>query len=193
MLFFLIERKEDNIYDFFTIQEDSKVVWFTGCFAWGYGACNASVPGISTRQHNLCGCGLCHFEWRIRYLRFFFGRGKEEKHISYLNLFVTAAAILSGILSIVYFRYLISIMPVFSGALLLIESVVYFIAALCAESRLKALLVILSLLVAGGGMALVIFTFGFGGLQPFAKIFSGLLFLSCVIELLLGLIYRNKN
>ena len=43
------------------------------------------------------------------------------------------------------------------------------------------------------GMALVIFTFGFGGLEPFAKIFSGLLFLSCVIELLLGLIYRNKN
>lgn len=50
-----------------------------------------------------------------------------------------------------------------------------------------------ALLVAGGGMALVIFTFGFGGLEPFAKIFSGLLFLSCVIELLLGLIYRNKN
>ena len=102
-------------------------------------------------------------------LDFLSGRGREEKHI-------------------VYFRYLISIMPVFSGVLLLIESVVYFIAALCAESRLKALLVILSLLVAGGGMALVIFTFGFGGLEPFAKIFSGLLFLSCVIELLLGLI-----
>ena len=126
-------------------------------------------------------------------LDFLSGRGREEKHIAYLNLFITAAAILFGILSIVYFRYLISIMPVFSGVLLLIESVVYFIAALCAESRLKALLVILSLLVAGGGMALVIFTFGFGGLEPFAKIFSGLLFLSCVIELLLGLIYRNKN
>lgn len=33
MLFFLIERKEDNIYDFFTIQKDSKVVWFTGCLS----------------------------------------------------------------------------------------------------------------------------------------------------------------
>ena len=109
------------------------------------------------------------------------------------SIIYAVAAILFGILSIVYFRYLISIMPVFSGVLLLIESVVYFIAALCAESRLKALLVILSLLVAGGGMALVIFTFGFGGLEPFAKIFGGLLFLSCVIELLLGLIYRNKN
>lgn len=126
-------------------------------------------------------------------LDFLSGRGREEKHIITLNLFITAAAILFGILSIVYFRYLISIMPVFLGVLLLIESVVYFIAALCAESRLKTLLVILSLLVAGGGMALVIFTFGFGGLEPFAKIFSGLLFLSCVIELLLGLIYRNKN
>ncbi len=40
---------------------------------------------------------------------------------------------------------------------------------------------------------LVIFTFGFGGLQPLAKFFSGLLFLSCVIELLLGLVYRNKS
>lgn len=126
-------------------------------------------------------------------LDFLSGRGREEKHIAYLNLFITAAAILFGILSIVYFRYLISIMPVFSGALLLIESVVYFIAALCAESRLKVLLVILSLLVAGGGATLVIFTFGFGGLEPFAKIFSSLLFLSCVIEVLLGLIYRNKN
>ena len=126
-------------------------------------------------------------------LDFLSGRDREEKHIVTLNLFITAAAILFGILSIVYFRYLISIMPVFLGVLLLIESVVYFIAALCAESRLKALLVILCLLVAGGGMALVIFTFGFGGLEPFAKIFSGLLFLSCVIELLLGLIYRNKN
>jgi len=84
-------------------------------------------------------------------------------------------------------------MPVFSGVLLLIESVVYFIGALCAESRLKVLLIILSLLVAGGGMALVIFTFGFGGLEPFAKMFGGLLFLSCVIELLLGLVYKNKN
>lgn len=31
MLFFLIERKEDNIYDFFTIQKDCKVVWFRVC------------------------------------------------------------------------------------------------------------------------------------------------------------------
>lgn len=51
MLFFLIERKEDNIYDFFTIQKDSKVVWFTGCFAWGYGVCNFCYPAL-----RLCGC-----------------------------------------------------------------------------------------------------------------------------------------
>ena len=126
-------------------------------------------------------------------LDFLSGRGKEEKHIAYLNLFVAAAAVLFGILSIVYFRYLISIVPVFSGVLLLIESVVFFIAALCAGSKLKALLVVLSLIVAGGGATLVIFTFGFGGLEPLAKIFSGLLFLSCIVELLLGLLYRNKN
>ena len=45
MLFFLIEQREDNIYDFFTIQKDCKVVWFTGCFAWGCGDCNTSVSG----------------------------------------------------------------------------------------------------------------------------------------------------
>ena len=118
-------------------------------------------------------------------LDFLSGRGKEKKHIVTLNLFVTAAAILSGILSIVYFRYLISILPVFSGVLLLIESVVYFIAALCVKSILKTLLVILSLLVAGGGTTLVIFTFGFGDIWPLAKIFSAFLFLSCGIELLI--------
>lgn len=122
-------------------------------------------------------------------LDFLSGRGKEERHVAYLNLFAAAAAILFGILSIVYFRYLICIVPVFSGALLLVESVVYLIAALCAESKRKALLVVLSLLVAGGGAALVLFTFGFGGLEPLAKIFGSLLFLSCVIELLLGSIY----
>lgn len=124
---------------------------------------------------------------------FISGRGKEEKHIAYLNLLGAAAAILFGILGIVYFRYLISILPVLLGALLLIESGVYFIAALCAECKLKALLIILSLLVAAGGVILVVFTFGFGGLLPLAKIFSTLLFLSCVIELLIGLIYKNTK
>ena len=38
------------------------------------------------------------------------------------------------LLSIVYFRYLISIMPVFLGVLLLIESVVYFIAVVSSSS-----------------------------------------------------------
>lgn len=121
------------------------------------------------------------------------GEGNEEKHIAYLNLFAAIAATIFGILGIVYFRYMISILPVFLGAFLLIESVVYFIAALCVESKLKALLIILSLFVAAGGVILVVFTFGFGGLLPLAKIFSTLLFLSCVIELLIGLVYKNKK
>lgn len=124
---------------------------------------------------------------------FLSGRGKEEKHIAYLNLFVTIVIIVLGILSIVYFRYLVSILPVFLGVLLLAESIVYFIAALCMKSKLKALLVILSLLVAAGGIILVVFTFGFGGVLSLAKIFSSLLFLSCVIELLFGLTYKNIN
>ena len=140
MLFFWIERKEDNIYDFFAIQEDSKVVWFTGCPA----------------------------------------------HIVNLNLLVMLAEIIFGILCIVYFCYLISILPVFLGVLLMIESVMYFITAFCVKCKLKVLIVILSLLVGSGGVMLVIFTFGFGGLRPLVTIFSSLLFLSCITELLIS-------
>lgn len=89
--------------------------------------------------------------------------------------------------------YVVAAYAILNGALLLIESVVYFIAALCAKSKLKALLVILSLLVACGGITLVIFTFGFGDLPPLAKILSSLLFLSCITELLIGLTYKNIN
>lgn len=124
---------------------------------------------------------------------FISGIGNEEKHIAYLNLFAAIAAIIFGILGIAYFRYLVSILPVFLGVLLVIESGVYFIAALCIKSKLKALLIIFSLFVAAGGVILVIYTFGFGGLLPLAKIFSTLLFLSCVIELLIGLIYKNTR
>ena len=124
---------------------------------------------------------------------FLSGRSKEEKHIANLNLFVMSAVIIFGILSIVYFRYLISILPVLLGGLLLAESVVYFIAALCVKCKLKALIVILFLFIGAGGVILVIFTFGFGGLLPLVKIFSSLLFLSCIMELLIGLTYKNIN
>lgn len=124
---------------------------------------------------------------------FLSSKSNEEKLIAYLNLFVTIVVIALGLLCIVYFRYLVSILPVFLGVLLLAESIVYFIAALCMKSKLKGLLVILSLLVAAGGIILVVFSFGFGGVLSLAKIFSSLLFLSCVIELLFGLTYKNVS
>ena len=43
-----------------------------------------------------------------------------------------------------------------------------------------------ALLVGAGGVILVIFTFGFGGLRPLVTIFSSLLFLSCITELLIS-------
>lgn len=119
--------------------------------------------------------------------------GGRKEHMAYGSLFAAIAAILFSVLSVVYVRYLMSILPVFLGALLLAEGVIYFMAALCAKSRWKALLVMLSLLVAGGGTTLMIFTFGFGGLQPLAKMLSTLLFLSCVIEVLIGRIYRHTK
>ncbi len=112
--------------------------------------------------------------------------------MAYASLFAAIAAILLGVLSMVYARYLISVLPVFLGALLLMEGVIDLMAALCAKSKWKALLVMLSLLVAGGGATLVIFAFGFGGLQTLAKMLSTLLFLSCATELLIRQIYKNS-
>lgn len=118
---------------------------------------------------------------------FVFDGGGEEKNIAYFNAVVAGLAIVCGVLCIVYYRYLVSSLPVFLGVLLVIESVVYFIAALCVKSRLKALLIISAILLAAGGAALVLFTFGFGGIPTLSKMFGVLLLLSCASELLIYL------
>lgn len=117
-------------------------------------------------------------------------RNGEEKPLSYLNASVAVLAIVCGVLCIVYFRYLASAQPVFFGMLLVIEGVVHFVAAVCAKSKLKALSIIFSLLLAFGGCALVVFTFGFGGLPTLSKMFGGLLLFSCISELLIYLMHK---
>ncbi len=123
-------------------------------------------------------------------LSFAVNRSGEEKTLSYFNAIVAGLAIVCGILCIVYFRYLASVQPIFYGALLVIEGIVHFVAALCAKSKLKVLSIIFSLLLAFGGCALVVFTFGFGGLPTLSKMFGGLLLLSCVSELLISLMHK---
>lgn len=123
-------------------------------------------------------------------LNFAMNRNGEEKPLSYFNVIVAGLAIVCGILCVVYFRYLASVQPIFFGVLLVIEGVAHFVAAVCAKSKLKALSIIFSLLLAFGGCALIIFTFGFGGLATLSKMFGGLLLFSCVSELLIYLMNR---
>ena len=123
-------------------------------------------------------------------LNFAVNRNGEEKPLSYLNVIAALLAIVCGILCVVYFRYLASAQPVFFGVLLVIEGVVHFIAAVCAKSKLKALSIILSFLLAFGGCALMIFTFGFGGMPTLSKMFGGLLLFSCISELLIYLMHK---
>lgn len=118
-------------------------------------------------------------------------KGEEEKIIYYLNVFVAGLSITGGIICIIYCRYLASIQPVFLGVLLVIEGIVYFVAALCVKSKLKVLLVFIALLVAFGGVTLMLFTFGFGGLMTLSKMFGSLLFLSCINELLIYSVYKK--
>ena len=115
-------------------------------------------------------------------------KDKEEKTIVYFNVIIVGLAIVCGFFCIVYYRYLVSSLSVFLGVVLVIESVVHFIAALCAKSKLKTFLIIGTLLLAVGGAALVLFTFGFGGMIALSKMFGGLLFLSCINELFIFLI-----
>ncbi len=120
-------------------------------------------------------------------------RDGKEMRLSYLNVIVAGLAIVCGILCVVYFRYIASAQPVFFGVLLVIEGVVHFVAALCVKSKLKVLSIIFSLLLAFGDCALVVFTFGFGGLPTLSKMFGGLLLFSSVSELLIYLMYKLTN
>lgn len=189
MLFFLIERKEDNIYDFFTIQKNNKVVCFSRCPTWHYGDYNTSIPEIFGSDIIYAIAAYAILNGALDIINFLSSKSNEEKLIAYLNLYVTIATIALGIFCVVYFRYLVSILLAFLGVLLLVESIVYFNM----KSRLNALLIILSLLIVFGGIILIVSTFGFGSVLPLIKIFSSLLFLSCVIELLFGVTYKNVS
>jgi len=126
-------------------------------------------------------------------VHFAVNRNGEKKSLSSFNAAVAGLAIVCGILCMVYSRYLVSVQPVFFGALLMIEGVVHFAAALCAKSKLKALLLVFSLVLAFGGCALVVFTFGFGGLSALSKLFGGLLLFSCFSELLIDMMHKMNG
>lgn len=111
----------------------------------------------------------------------------EKKAALYFYLLASNMSILFGILCTIYFRYIVGILPVFLGGVLIMESVVHFIAALGVRGSLKPLIIILSILAAIGGIVLMIFTFGFGGIHTLSQMFGSLLVLSCIEELLIHL------
>lgn len=118
-------------------------------------------------------------------------KGNEEKRSFNLHLFLSSVSILFGILCIIYFRYAVGILPVFLGMLLIVESVVHFIAVLNVKSKLKPVMILLSISAVVGGIALIIFTFGFGDMKALSQIFGSLLILSCIEEFLLHLHYQQ--
>lgn len=115
----------------------------------------------------------------------------DNKTTSYVNIVISCLLIICGMLSIVYHRYLISILPVFLGSLMMIEGIVYFIIALRLVTKTKLLLIFISVFIMIGGIASNIFTFGFGGLPILSQIFGTLLLLSCLYELIAYLVYRK--
>jgi uncharacterized membrane protein HdeD (DUF308 family) len=114
-----------------------------------------------------------------------------SKAINYGNLIFACLFIIFGILSIVYFRYLVSILPVFLGVLIVIKGFVYFMIALHANTSTKPILIILAVSIMIGGIVANIFTFGFGGVLTLSHIFGTLLMLSCAYELIFYLIHRK--
>jgi uncharacterized membrane protein HdeD (DUF308 family) len=122
----------------------------------------------------------------------YFLHGRDDKKAtSYVNIAIACLLIVFGNLSVIYYRYLVSILPVLLGGLMMIESIVYFVIALCPVTKTKLLLIILAVFIMIGGIVANIFTFGFGGVLTLSQIFGTLLLLSCVYELVVCLINRK--
>lgn len=120
--------------------------------------------------------------------------GKDIKApFRYGTLAAAALMLAFGIFSIVYGRYLVHVAPLYLGGLMLVNGFVYFMAALCAKTRMQWLLTILSMLVLVGSGAIFIFTFGFEIVLTTSQASGIVLLLSCAYELAACLIYRKSN
>lgn len=120
-------------------------------------------------------------------MRYIGNNENEEKRSFNPHLFMSSVSILFGVFCIIYFRYAVGILPVFLGMLLIVESVVHFISTLNVKGKLKPVMILLSISSAVGGIALIIFAFGFGDIKALSQMFGSLLILSCIEELLLHL------
>lgn len=118
----------------------------------------------------------------------YFIREKASKaSINYLNLIIGCLLIIFGILTIIYFRRLVSILPVFLGVLMMIEGAAYFVIAMCASKIKRRILIALAVFILIGGGVVVLTTFG--SLMTLSQVFGVFLLLSCVYELVAYLIH----
>ncbi len=101
-----------------------------------------------------------------------------EGPVRALNLFAGALSVAMGAASVVWRRYAVGTLPVFLGAFIMVSATAYlFIAVLC-----KAMPPIWPLLTLGGGIALCVFAFGFGGRSALSELFGTLALLCTLCE-----------
>ncbi len=122
---------------------------------------------------------------------YFLRKNENGKTASFVNIAVACLLIVFGVLSVVYYRYVVGILPVFLGGLMMIESMVYFVIALFTSAKIKPLLIFLAVFIMIGGITSNIFTFGFGSIRTLSHIFGTLLLLSCAYELFVYIVHRK--
>lgn len=115
--------------------------------------------------------------------------------LRYFSLVVAVLLIVVVIHSIIFRHLLIEVTPIYLGGLLLLEGILYFVIALCANTCMqRGLLVALSGIAFLGGAAVLVFTFGFGigGIPGLTKVSGAALLLACLYELAAYLVYRKN-
>ncbi|MCK9600511.1 MAG: DUF308 domain-containing protein [Sphaerochaeta sp.] len=115
--------------------------------------------------------------------------------LRYFSLVVAVLLIVVVIHSIIFRHLLIEVTPIYLGGLLLLEGILYFVIALCANTFMqRGLLVALSGIAFLGGAAVLVFTFGFGigGIPGLTKVSGAALLLACLYELAAYLVYRKN-
>ncbi|SNS87778.1 Short repeat of unknown function [Anaerovirgula multivorans] len=120
---------------------------------------------------------------------------KAGSLLRYFSLVIAVLLIVVVIHSIIFRHLLIQVTPVYLGGLLLLEGILYFVIALCANTFMqRGLLVALSGITFLGGAAVLVFTFGFGigGIPGLTKVSGAALLLACLYELVAYLVYRKN-
>ncbi|WP_207727259.1 hypothetical protein [Caproicibacter fermentans] len=120
---------------------------------------------------------------------------KAGSPLRYFSLVIAVLLLVVVAHSIIFRHFLIQITPVYLGGLLLLEGIIYFVIALCANTfPQRGLLVFLSVIAFLGGAAVLVFTFGFGvgGIPGLTKVSGTALLLACLYELAAYLIYRKN-